>query len=61
MQFHPFSFENHATSRSRIFDAGARLLAKTGDNLGNTNRRAGAMTSRNLASEAERSAWRSIW
>jgi len=41
------------------------LLAKAGDNLGNnTNRgaaRACAVASRNLASEAERNTWRSIW
>ena len=44
------------------FDAGARLLTETGDNIGSTSRGARrAAASHNLASEAERSTWRSIW
>ena len=46
------------------FDAGARLLTETGDNIGSTSRGAAparAAASHDLASEAERSTWRSIW
>jgi hypothetical protein len=64
MLFPPFSFERTAavpiTSR---FDAGACLLAQTGNNLGNTGRSAAwapAVTSHNLARETERTIWRSI-
>jgi hypothetical protein len=57
--------DQHYQPITSSFDAGAGLLAETGGNLGNnTNRcaaRACAVTSRNLASEAERNTWRSIW
>jgi len=44
------------------FDAGACLLAQTGNNLDDTGgaARASAVTSHDLAAEAERSRWRSI-
>jgi hypothetical protein len=64
MLFPPFSFERTTAVRvTGRLDVGARLLAQTGDNLGDTGgaARAAAATSYDLAAEAERSRWRSIW
>jgi hypothetical protein len=65
MLFPPFPFEEQRQwPVTSGFDARAGLVAETGGNLGNASRgaaRAAAATSHNLASEAERSRWLSIW
>jgi hypothetical protein len=61
MLFHRFSKDDGDSPPLAV--SGADLLAQTGGNL-NISRgaaRAWSLTSHNLASETERSRWRSIW